>query len=118
MCKFCKQRTANTFVNLDLFYSYHDCFLQNYTIKSMKCQHNPYLESIRTRIIAENYREIPKSIGKFWSIIDSSLRMNIIFIDENFDLWYLVLVKGTTHFCRTSELSINAKDEDMYNYYK
>ena len=28
-----------------------DYFLQNYTIKSMKCQHNPYLESIKTSII-------------------------------------------------------------------
>ena len=29
----CKQRAANAFVNLDLFHSYHDYFLQNYTIK-------------------------------------------------------------------------------------
>ena len=43
MCKLCKQRAANAFVNPDLFHSYHDYFLQNYTIKSMKCQHNPYL---------------------------------------------------------------------------
>ena len=51
MCKFCKQRAANAFVNLDLFHFYHDYFLQNYTIKSMKYQHNPYLESIKTSII-------------------------------------------------------------------
>ena len=42
MCKFCKQRAANAFVNLDLFYSHHGYFLQN----CMKCQHSPYLESI------------------------------------------------------------------------
>ena len=29
MCKFCKQRAANAFVNLDLFHSYHDYFMQN-----------------------------------------------------------------------------------------
>ena len=43
-----------------------------YTIKSMKCQHNPYLESIKTSLIhcRQKIREIPKSIiGKFWSII-------------------------------------------------
>ena len=41
----------------------------------MKCQHNPYLESIKTSIIGtEKIREIRKSIiGIFWSIIDSSL---------------------------------------------
>ena len=77
MRKFCKQRVANGFVNLDLFHSYHDYCLQNYTIKSMKCQHNPYLESIKTSIIRQKIREIPKSIiGKFWSIIDSSLVPN------------------------------------------
>ena len=54
----CKQRAANAFVNLDLFHSYHDHFLQNYTIKSMKCQHNPYLESIKTSIIG-------RKLGKF-----------------------------------------------------
>ena len=58
MCKFCKQRAANAFVNLDLFHSYHDYFLQNYTVKSMKCQHNPYLESIKTSIIG-------RKLGKF-----------------------------------------------------
>ena len=73
MCKFCKQRAANAFVNLDLFHSYHDYFLQNYTIKRMKCQHNPYLESIKKHN-RQKIRKIPKSIiGKFWSIIDSSL---------------------------------------------
>ena len=41
MCKFCKQRAANAFVNLDLFHSFHDYFLQDHAIKSMKCQHNP-----------------------------------------------------------------------------
>ena len=51
----CKQRAANAFVNLDLFHSYHDYFLQNYTIK---CQHNPYLESIKTSIIG-------RKLGKF-----------------------------------------------------
>ena len=70
MCKFCKQRAANAFVNLDLFHSYHDYFLQNYTIK---CQHNQYLESIKKHN-RQKIREIPKSIiGKLWSIIDSSL---------------------------------------------
>ena len=58
MFKFCKQRAANAFVNLDLFHSYHDYFLQNYTIKSIKCQNNPYLESIKTSIIG-------KKLGKF-----------------------------------------------------
>ena len=58
MCRFCKKRAANAFVNLDLFHSYHDYFLQNYTVKSMKCQHNPYLESIKTSIIG-------RKIGKF-----------------------------------------------------
>ena len=58
MCKFCKQRAANAFVNLDLFHSHHDYFLQNYTIKGMKCQHNPYLESIKTSIIG-------RKLGKF-----------------------------------------------------
>ena len=33
MCNFCKQRGANAFVNLYLFHSYHDYFVQNYTIK-------------------------------------------------------------------------------------
>ena len=56
MCKFCKQRAANAFVNLS--HSYHDYFLQNYTIKSMKCQNNPYLESIKTSIIG-------RKLGKF-----------------------------------------------------
>ena len=55
MCKFCKQRAANVFVNLDLFHSYHNHFLQNYTIK---CQDNPYLESIKTSIIG-------RKLGKF-----------------------------------------------------
>ena len=74
MCKFCKQRAANAFVNLDLFHSYHDYFLQNYIVKSMKCQHNPYLESIKTSHNRQKIREIPKStIGKFWSMKDSSL---------------------------------------------
>ena len=58
MCKLYKQREADAFVNLDLFHSYHDYFLQNYTIKSMKCQHNPYLESIKTSILA-------RKLGKF-----------------------------------------------------
>ena len=57
---FCKQRAANAFVNLNLnqFHSYHDYFLQNYTIKSLKCQHNPYLESIKTSTIG-------RKLGKF-----------------------------------------------------
>ena len=67
MCKFCKQRATNTFVNLDLFHSYHDYFLQNYTIKSMKCQHNPCQESIKTSIIGRKLGKF--QIGKFWSII-------------------------------------------------
>ena len=54
MHKFCKQRAANAFVNLDLFRSYHDYFLQNYRIK---CQHNPYLESI-----------IGRKLGKFQKV--------------------------------------------------
>ena len=58
MCKFCKQTAANALVNLDLFHYYHDSFLQNYTIKSMKCQHNPYLECIQTSIIG-------RKLGKF-----------------------------------------------------
>ena len=58
MCKFFKQRAANAFVNPDLFHSYHDYFLQNYTIKSIKCQHNPYLGSIKTSIMG-------KKLGKF-----------------------------------------------------
>ena len=72
MCKFCKQRAANVFVNLDLFHSYHNHFLQNYTIK---CQDNPYLESVRTSIIGRKLGKFQKAciIGKFWSTIDSSL---------------------------------------------
>ena len=61
MCKFCKQRAANAFVNLDLFYSYHDYFLQNYTIKNIKCQHNPYLESIKTSIIGGKLGKFQKA---------------------------------------------------------
>ena len=32
MCKFCKQRAANAFINLNLFHSYQGYFLQNYTM--------------------------------------------------------------------------------------
>ena len=46
------------FVILDLFHSYHDYFLQNCTIKIMKCQHNPYLDSIKTSMV-------DRKLGKF-----------------------------------------------------
>ena len=58
MCKFCKQRAANAFVNIDLFHSYHDYIFYKITQLSMKCQHNPYLEDIKNSIIG-------RKLGKF-----------------------------------------------------
>ena len=71
MCKFCKQRAVNAFVNLDLFHSYHNYFLQNYAIKSMKCQHITYLESIQTSIIG---RKLGKSIANRYILEHNRLK--------------------------------------------